>query len=127
MKRRISLILLLVAVAVCSVAAWAIEINGAKRPAAFMASQKYCVLDSSTTLMGLATSYTIYGQDPTDVFYYEAKFDGSWWGFPLTVPAGQSLLVPAPEPEYDSGDGYYRHNVRFTAQADSVLVIRWVK
>ena len=110
-----------------AVAAVAVDVNAFKAPRGFMPTQKTCVLDSSLVSYGLATSYTIYGQDSTDVFYARAKFGATWTTVALTVHAGQSLTIPAPTPEYNSTDGYWRHTYEFTSQADSVLVIPWVK
>jgi hypothetical protein len=124
--RRLSLFLLVVA-AFFAVVASGIEVNGMKQPVAVASGSFYVHPDSSTSAAYLATSYTVYAQDQTDDVYVKCYRAGVADAVELLVPAGKSLLVPAPAPEYDASTGYWRHRFAVTAVADTVYFIPWVR
>ena len=149
--RRLSLVLL--AMVVVATTAFAIDLNGS-RPVKYFTADGEAVIDSSLSPSGMASAYMIYGADPDDVFWvrrqyeipiiysgesgYVAPTDTIWtWamadsasyeaGPGIKIPAGLSLLIPAPQLLYRSASGYYRHQVFFGGLADSVYVLPWVR
>jgi hypothetical protein len=106
----------------------ALDLNNSKQTVRVPPASHSVVVDSSATLMGLATAYTVYSVDATDPFYVTRYFDGAVEaGLGIKVPAGQSLLIPAPQPFIGSGCTFYRHMMLFTGNADTTIVIPWVR
>ena len=124
--RRVS-IALVVVLACMAVAAFGIDVNGMRQPVAIPNGTTVAWPDSSTSPMYMATAYTIYGQDASDAFYVKCLRAGVADGVELAIPAGQSLLIPAPAPVYRAASGYWRHEFTVTAHADTVYLIPWVK
>lgn len=127
--RRLSLILVALAL-VAGVVAYAVDVNTGY-PAVRITTNAAQYIYSTPTGSGpivMPSAYTIYAIDQNDDFYIKRWWDSSGaedeW---IYVPAGQSLLFPAPGTYVATGN--YRHTITTSgiAAGDTLIVLPWGK
>ena len=101
-----------------------LELNSAGPVVGVASGTAYAAVDSSTNVYQLPTAYMIWAKVATDAPYVRRNFAGTWEKIPFLIPAGQSLVVSAPNPVLTSA-GYYVHRFEFTAHTDSIYIMPW--
>lgn len=71
----------------------------------------------------LPDAYTIYSGDASEDFYVRRVFNGVAETYWMKVPAGKSILLPAPEPSQNGSQ--FQHLIQFAGHADTLYVFPW--
>jgi len=125
--RRLSLILLAVAL-VGSVVAYAVDVNIGLPADQIVADGLHYIYSTPTTnpASSMPSSYTIYAKDQTDDFYIRRYLsDGTIESDYFYVPAGKSILFPAPGTYVATGNWRHTIEVYGMAAGDTIFVLPW--
>jgi hypothetical protein len=122
--RRLSMVLVLVAV-LLAFAASALDISAGKPAIIVTTGETEKILAIETYPANLPSAYTIYSTSATDAFYFKRNFDGTNDSIWVEIPAGTSMLVPAPTAA-DSSAGYF-HQFFFSGHSDTLVILPWLE
>ena len=81
------------------------------------------VVATGYNIYEIPNAYTIYSGDASESFYFRRRFAGSLETYWIKVPAGQSILIPAPEPNMVGSQ--MNHTFYFAGFADTLFVLPW--
>ena len=129
--RRLSLVLVAL-LAVFAVSAVAIDIKGGRPAVRVLSSETEKIVSGLVSQpWQLPNAYTIYSSSAANAFYLKRSYDASVDSVWIKVPAGKSLLVPAPaaaDSVDPSGKGTtYYHKFFFSGHSDTLYVLPWVE
>jgi len=114
----------LVAILLCaSVVAYAFDLKTGTEAIRVAPGTTTQIVGASFNAYDMPDAYTIYSGDPSESFYIRRRFDGSLENYWIKVPAGQSLLIPAPEQNMSGTQ--YLHTFYFAGFADTLYVLPW--
>jgi hypothetical protein len=126
MKRTLVAVALLIAVS-WAIIAFAVETNygGPVDHGLICTGAETSVYFYSARYQNMPTAYTLYSKDAT-VFSFKRRFkDGINDTIAIVVPAGSSILVPAPD-AISLGDSF-SHTIFIGDHSDTVYAMPWYK
>jgi len=120
--RRLSLIVVL-AVMLLAFGAAALDLSAGRPAIVVTTAETEKIVAIETYAYQLPNAYTMYSTSATDAWYFKRNFDGTADTVWVEVPAGTSMLVPAPTPA-DSSAGFY-HQLFFSGHSDTLVILPW--
>jgi len=86
---------------------------------------EFAVPADGGAITGVPRSFTLFSNDATE-FWIQRRFAGGVRDtVPIHIPAGRSILLPAPPPVMDSAGDYYRVTIFVGGHTDSVYALPW--
>ena len=122
--RKIHSLVLFVMLLLGSVVAYALDIQYGTEAYRMPPGSNRVGIASASQPWLLPSAYTIYSKDASDAFKVRREFGASgaetYW---IDIPAGQSILLPAPEPT-KTGSTFY-HYLQFAEHSDTLMILPW--
>ena len=120
---RLSLVLVLVVLLAVAGVAFSLDIKGSSQGMIAAPGDNSVAVGYTLNAWDLPSAYTIYDGDSTEDFYIRRVFNGSAETYWMRIPAGQSILIPAPEPTLSGS--YYQHTLQFAGHTDTLYIFPW--
>ena len=88
-------------------------------------SSEISVSFSTAQRREMPSSYTLWSNDGTEFRFIRRFQGGIRYTVAILVPAGKSILIPAPDPIYEGG--VYTHTIFIGGHTDTVYAAPWHK
>ena len=120
---RLSLVLVLVLALAIAGVAFSLDIKASSQGMIAAPGDNSVAVGYVANQWELPSAYTVYNGDVTEDFYIRRVFNGSAETYWMRIPAGNSILVPAPEASFSGG--YYQHTLQFAGHTDTLYIFPW--